>query len=136
MEFPKISTVRWLLLSACAVCAFGMLGPFRGLEKHIVPVDKAAHVIAFYGLTLLAFSAFPSRRRVDLVVLAICVGAAIEIVQGVVGRDAELGDLAADAAGALAAFAPIYLERLRRPHAERRAGDVAHLGAESEGRAA
>ena len=136
MDSPTTSTARWMLLSACVVCAFGMLGPLRGLEKHIVPADKAAHVIAFYGLTLLSFSAFPGRRRIDVVTLAIFAGAAVEVFQGLTGHDAELGDLAADAAGAFAAFAPIYFDRLRQPHARRRAGDVAQPSAETERRTA
>ena len=119
------STARWLLLSAGLVCAFGMLGPFRGLERHIVPVDKAAHFIAFYGVTLLAFSAFPKRRRMDLVMLAIFAGAAVEVFQSLTGRDGEIGDLLADAAGAFAVFAPIYLERQRELRTERRASRVA-----------
>jgi VanZ family protein len=115
-----VSTARWLLLSASMVCAIGMLGPYRGIERAFVPWDKAAHFIAFYGLTLLSFSAFPQRRRLDLVVLATFAGAAVEVLQSLVGRDGEFGDLVADAAGAVAVFAPICLERLRQPRPERR----------------
>jgi len=128
------SIARWLLLSAAAVCAFGMLGPFRGLEKHIVPVDKAAHFIAFYGLTLLSFSAFPNRRRMDLVTLAIFVGAGVEVLQSLTGRDGELGDLLADAAGALAVVAPIWLERQREVRVERRAARFAAATAPAQAR--
>jgi hypothetical protein len=120
-----VSTARWLLLAAGAVCAFGMLGPFRGIERAFVPWDKAAHFIAFYGLTLLMFSAFPERRRLDLALLATFVGAAIEVIQAMVGRDGELADLLADAAGAFAVYAPIHLERLRQPSIERRRERVA-----------
>jgi VanZ family protein len=126
------TTARWLLLAAGLTCAIGMVGPFQGLERALVPWDKAAHFIAFYGLTLLLFSAFPDRRRLDLAVLATFAGAAVEVLQLIDGRDAELGDVIADAAGAFAVLAPIYLERLREPRAERRqrraapvpAGDV------------
>jgi VanZ family protein len=114
------TTARWLLLIAGTICAIGMIGPFRGVEHALVPWDKAAHFIAFYGLTLLLFSAFPDRRRLDLVVLATFAGTAIEVLQLLDGRDAELGDVLADAAGAFAVLVPIYLERLRRPRAERR----------------
>jgi len=79
-----------------------------------------AAVIAFYGLTLLLFSAFPDRRRLDLAVLATFAGAAIEILQLIEGRDAELGDILADAAGAFAVLAPLYLDQMRRPRVERR----------------
>lgn len=111
---------RWLLLAASLVCAFGMLGPYRGIERAFVPWDKAAHFIAFYGLTLLVFVGFPGRRRLDLVMLAVFAGAAGEVVQSLVSRDGEVGDLVADALGSVAVYAPIYLERLRQPRTERR----------------
>jgi VanZ family protein len=111
---------RWALLAAGTTCAIGMVGPFRGIEHALVPWDKAAHFIAFYGVTLLLFSAFPGRRRLDLVMLATFAGTAVEILQLIDGRDAELGDIVADAAGAFAVLAPIWLERLRGPRVERR----------------
>lgn len=92
-----------------------MVGPFQGVEEALVPWDKAAHFIAFYGATLLLFSAFPGRRRLDLVALAVLAGAAIELAQQLAGRDAGVGDIVADAAGALAVWAPVRLERLRHP---------------------
>ena len=114
------TVARWLLLVAGLTCAIGMVGPFQGVERALVPWDKAAHFIAFYGVTLLLFSAFPDRRRLDLTVLAVFGGAAIEILQLIDGRDAEVGDLLADAAGAFAVLAPSWLERLREPRVERR----------------
>lgn len=117
----RLQTIaRGLLLVAGATCAIGMVGPFQGVERAFVPWDKAAHFIAFYGLTLLLFSAFPDRRRLDLAVLATFAGTAVEVLQLLDGRDAEFGDVLADAAGAFAVLAPIYLERLREPRAERR----------------
>lgn len=113
---------RWLLLAAALVCGVGMMGPWQGIERALVPWDKAAHVMAFYGLTLLLFSAFPNRRRLDLALLATFAGVAVEIVQGAEGRDAELGDMLADAAGAFAVLAPVYLEWAAKPlRIERRA---------------
>jgi len=111
---------RGLLLVAGLTCAIGMVGPFQGIERAFVPWDKAAHFMAFYGLTLLLFSAFPDRRRLDLAMLATFAGAAIEIMQLIEGRDAELGDIIADAAGAFAVLAPLYLDQMRRPRIERR----------------
>ncbi|WP_421932136.1 VanZ family protein [Phenylobacterium sp.] len=116
---PKI-LARGLLLLAALVCGIGMVGPFQGAEQALVPWDKAAHFMAFYGLTILLFSAFPTRRRLDLAVLAIFAGAAIEVAQTLTGRDGEIGDLCADALGALAVLAPVWLEHLRFPRVERR----------------
>jgi VanZ family protein len=111
---------RALLVAAGLTCAIGMVGPFQGVERAFVPWDKAAHFMAFYGLTLLLFQAFPERRRLDLAMLATFAGAAIEVMQLIEGRDAELGDIVADAAGAFAVLAPLYLDQLRRPRVERR----------------
>ncbi|MFZ3006242.1 MAG: VanZ family protein [Phenylobacterium sp.] len=118
---PRSPTVaKGLLLLAFLVCAIGMVGPFQGVERALVPWDKAAHFMAFYGLTLLLFTAFPSRRRLDLAALAVFAGAAIEVAQVLTGRDGEIGDLCADALGVLAVLAPVWLEHLRFPRVERR----------------
>jgi VanZ family protein len=116
---------RWLLLAAGLVCAFGMLGPYRGLERAFVPWDKAAHFIAGYGVTLLMFAGFPQRRRLDLVILAAFAAAAGEVLQTLAGRDGEVGDFVADTLGAIAVYAPIWLERLRQPRVERRKAKAA-----------
>ena len=122
MSHAPVSPIlaKGLLLAAFLVCAIGMVGPFQGVEHALIPWDKAAHFIAFYGLTILLFTAFPTRRRLDLVVLAIFAGAAIEVAQTLTGRDGEIGDLCADALGAMAVLAPVWLEHLRFPRAERR----------------
>lgn len=118
---PRSPTLaRGLLVLAFLICAIGMVGPFQGVEHALIPWDKAAHFMAFYGLTLLLFTAFPKRRRLDLALLAIFAGAAIEVTQILTGRDGELGDLCADALGALAVLAPVWLEHLRVPRVERR----------------
>ncbi len=114
------TTARRLLVAAGLVCGVGMMGPFQGIEHSVVPWDKAAHFMAFYGLTLLLFSAFPNRRRFELALLATLIGSGVEVVQLLTGRDAELGDLMADTAGAFAVFIPIYLEWARQPWVERR----------------
>jgi len=111
---------RVLLVAAGLVCGLGMLGPFQGAEQAFVPWDKAAHFMAFYGLTLLMFSAFPNRRRLDLAVLATFAGAAVEVLQMFIGRDGEVGDALADAAGAFAVLVPVWLEWARQPRVERR----------------
>ncbi|WP_374389134.1 vanz family protein [Brevundimonas sp.] len=89
------------------------LGPFQGLERRLGLSDAAAHAIAFYGLSLALFAAAPRSRRSDLALCAFGVGVLIEALQALVGRSLSLSDLAADAAGVLAAFAPAYIERTR-----------------------
>jgi VanZ family protein len=112
---------RAALVVSGLACAIGMIGPFQGVEEAIIPWDKAAHFIAFYGLTALLYASFPDRRRFDLTLLAILAGAGTEVAQQLTGRDAGMDDLAADAVGAFAVLLPIWIERLRRePQPERR----------------
>jgi VanZ family protein len=107
-----------------------MLGPFQGAERHFGLNDFAAHAIAFYGLACLCFLAGPRLRRNDLALVLLALGAAAEVAQAAVGRSASFHDLAADAVGILAAWAPSQIETLRtlareRPHQplRRRASD-------------
>lgn len=73
----------------------------------LIPWDKAKHFVVFYVLSVLASLALPQSRlhRIGLVVLAF--GGAIEILQGLVGRDASWLDLFADGCGISAAFGPM-----------------------------
>jgi VanZ family protein len=114
---------RATLLISGLICTVGMLGPFQGVEEALIPWDKAAHFIAFYAVTAMLYAAFPDRRRFDLTLWAVLAGAGIEVAQQITGRDAGLGDLAADAVGAFAVFLPVWIERLRgeqRPERRRR----------------
>ncbi|WP_332771220.1 VanZ family protein [Phenylobacterium sp.] len=116
------NAARFLLIAAGLVCVVGMVGPFQGVEKAFVPADKAAHFIAFYGLTALMMAAFRKNRRLEIALAAALLGGAIEIAQMVVGRGVSLSDLAADAAGAFAVWTPMWLQSLRSaPYEERRA---------------
>jgi len=100
-----------------ALAALGVavltLGPFQGLEQVFGLNDKAAHVIAFYGLSIMAFVVAPTRRRTDLAIMVLGFGVLIEVAQGLTGRSASVTDLLADAAGVVAAVAPGMIERLR-----------------------
>lgn len=121
---------RTVLVAAAVALATMMVGPFQGLELALVPWDKAAHFLAFYGLTLLLYLSFPRARRLDLTLYAAFAGSLVEALQGAAGRDAGLGDVLANAAGAFAALTPMYVERLRTlsrggaaPERRRRAAD-------------
>lgn len=123
----KLSPVllsRLGLVAAALVCTIGMVGPFQGVEEAYVPWDKAAHFLAFYGITAFLYVAFPHRRRLDLTFIAILFGSATEIAQALSGRDAELGDVVADAAGACAVLAPMYFEQIRAAVRAAQAGRV------------
>ena len=72
---PK-TTARCLLVAAALVCGIGMVTPgLQGVEKNFVPADKAAHFIAFYGLTALMMAAFPKNRRLEITLAAVMLGA-------------------------------------------------------------
>jgi len=114
-------SARLLLIAATLVCVVGMVGPFKGVEKNFVPADKAAHFIAFYGLTALMMMAFPKNRRLEITLAAIGLGASIEIAQAFTPRGFSVSDLAADVVGAFAVWAPMWLQSMRSaPVVERR----------------
>jgi VanZ family protein len=90
-------------------------------EPGLGPWDKLAHMIAYGGLAwLIACALFPDSavgwKQISLVVLlATLYGVSDEFHQSFVpGREASLGDLAADASGALLAACLLYWLRSRR----------------------
>ena len=90
-----------------------MLGPFQG-EKHIFGLnDKAAHAIAFGCATLALLVAMPRSRRGDLALASLAMGALVEVIQGLVGRDADIFDLGADLAGIRMVYLMTQVETLR-----------------------
>lgn len=118
---------RFLLIAAAVVCGVGMVTPgLQGVEKNFVPADKAAHFIAFYGLTALMMAAFPKNRRLEITFAAVMLGASIEVAQMFTHRGVSFSDLAADAAGAFAVWVPMWIQSLRSPpvvERRRRASD-------------
>lgn len=96
--------MRLVAVAILAVLLTLMIGPFGGVEAATNVWDKAAHFIAF-GLFLWSFGVlFRRLPRLLAAALVIALGAAVEIVQGMVGRDASWGDLIADALGVAAAL--------------------------------
>lgn len=75
-----------------------LLSPGGTIEEQLI-WDKAAHFIAF-GLILWSLGVlFRRLPRTWAALLAIALGAAVEVVQRYVGRDPSWGDLLADVLG-------------------------------------
>ena len=98
--FLRLTAVAILLVSLTL-----MIGPFGAAEASSGVWDKGAHFVVF-GLILWSFGVlFRRLQRLWAAILAVALGGAVEIVQGLVGRDASWGDLLADALGVAAALA-------------------------------
>jgi VanZ family protein len=92
-----------------------LLSPGGTIESERLIWDKAAHFIAF-GLILWSFGVmFRRLPRVRAALLAIVLGAAVEVVQRYIGRDASWGDLLADALGVAVALLIWAVWRRFRP---------------------
>ncbi len=106
-----------ILRLAAVVAGLGLtvllLGPFQGLERNLSLTDKEAHALAFFAVTIGLFVIAPRCRRTDLALVALALGVAIELAQGLTGRSASLMDLMADSVGIVAAVMPGVIERLR-----------------------
>lgn len=129
--------VRAGLICLTLLVAILVLGPFQGAEQSFGLNDKEAHIIAFFALTVMLQMGLPQIRKMDLALLALLVGAAIEVVQLFTGRSASVTDWLADGLGILFATAPAYAETFRihirsamrgETMPRRRASDV-HTGA-------
>ncbi|MDO9079148.1 MAG: VanZ family protein [Brevundimonas sp.] len=81
-----------------------MLAPGGTIEAETLIWDKAAHFIAF-GLILWSLGVlFRRLPRTWAALLAVALGAAVEVVQRYVGRDPSWGDLLADVLGVATAL--------------------------------
>ncbi|MEO8061096.1 MAG: VanZ family protein [Burkholderiales bacterium] len=106
---------RWLLAGLALVVSWLALSPAPpdGLDTGW---DKLNHASAFASLAVVAVFAFPRSRRNLWLLLAglLCFGAAIEIAQSFTPtRDAEWGDLLADAVGmAAGVFVAMLVTRI------------------------
>ncbi|WP_332677709.1 VanZ family protein [Brevundimonas sp.] len=96
--------IRLTAVVLLVVVVGSMIGPFQNIEAASNIWDKAAHFVSF-GLILWSIGVLWRRLPRTLAALsALALGGAVEIVQGMVGRDASWGDLLADALGILAAL--------------------------------
>jgi VanZ family protein len=81
-----------------------MLAPGGTIESEKLIWDKAAHFIAF-GLILWSLGVlFRRLPRAWAALLAVALGAAVEVIQRYVGRDPSWGDLLADVLGVATAL--------------------------------
>ncbi|PHY17475.1 VanZ family protein [Caulobacter sp. BP25] len=124
-----------LVLGVLAVVAL-TLGPFAGAEEIFGLNDKLAHALAFGGLLAIAFFAFPFRRRIDMMLIALAIGAGVEIAQAYVSRSSSLLDFVADAAGIYAVYVISMIERWRWMIREQGALTFAEIAAMDARRAA
>ena len=100
MKFPTRLTALVLLV----VIIGSMVGPFQNVEAAANVWDKALHFVAF-GLILWSIGVLFRRLPRTLAALsALALGGAVELIQGMVGRDASWGDLLADGLGILTAL--------------------------------
>jgi len=121
---PGLEARVLLVLLAGGLLLLVLLGELPGAGKWASELGNAAHGPAFAALTLVAFALL--RREgsgarpvlVDAAIaagVAIALGAATELLQLRLGRDASWGDLGNDALGALAAAGFIVAARHRGP---------------------
>ena len=78
--------------------------------------DKLLHFAAYFGLSVMAGAAVRRRKTAILGASAWCCWAALEVIQGYVGRDPSVYDEYANVAGVLAGTicARFIVEHLRR----------------------
>ena len=93
----------WLFWPGVALIAWGELTPHPPQMDGILGWDKADHFIAYFGLAGMATLAIGPKPRLKWAVFGvILLGGALEILQALAGRDAELLDFVANTLGALA----------------------------------
>lgn len=96
-----LALIRWAFLFMSLGLIILMIGPFQGAESSSGVSDKFAHVVAFALITAAAFLNLPRLNRIQIAGLALGVGIAVEIIQGLTGRDADVRDVIADGIGIL-----------------------------------
>ncbi|CAN5398660.1 hypothetical protein BH10PSE1_BH10PSE1_26040 [soil metagenome] len=99
LENIKVRLVRRGALAAVFGLLIMMMGPFQGAEREVGLTDKPAHALAFAAITAAIFLNWLKASRLQAAGLAFLIGAPVELVQALSGRDPEVGDLRADAIG-------------------------------------
>ena len=112
----------WLFWPAIAIVIYGQLAPNPEEELPDLGWDKLLHFSAYFGLSLLAGLAWGRRMQMLLIFLAaVAMGGVMEMLQLLVGRAAEWGDMLANTlgAGAGAGLAALLLRLARLVDARR-----------------
>ena len=89
----------WLFWPALMVVVWGELTPHPP-SLEVATSDKLLHFLAYFGLAGIATTALGRARALQIAISLAVLGGALEILQGLTGRDAELLDEVANALGA------------------------------------
>ena len=81
-----------------------LLGPAHSAERSFLGFDKVAHFVAFGLMVWCLGVLIRSWPRLAIGAIALFIGIATEVIQGMTGRDAELLDVVADGLGVAAAL--------------------------------
>lgn len=102
-------------LAVAVVLAWLAFRPSSGVDAGL-PWDKANHAASFLVLTVLTGCGWPRTGLVRMGLIMLAAGTGIELIQGLpaVGRDADVWDVVADMAGAVAGWAALTTGGLRR----------------------
>lgn len=96
----------WLILPAMMVVSYGELSHNKLVDVLEFNIwDKALHFTAYFGLCLMTTIAVrASRNAIWWALGLVLLGGALEIVQGLTGRDADIFDELANTLGVIAGF--------------------------------
>jgi VanZ family protein len=113
----------WLFWPGVLLITWGELTPRPPHLEGPFGWDKMDHFTAYFGLAAMATMVVGLRPRLAWIIAGVILfGGALEILQGFVGRDPELGDFIANSIGVFAGLAVAVLF-LRLPLVGARAAD-------------
>jgi hypothetical protein len=91
------------LLLATAIVLTVIFGELPGEGRYVGVLQDSCHAPAFAALALIALTLLQPRRLAYVILVVVgltVVGAATEIIQGLIGRDREFDDVVSDCVGA------------------------------------
>ncbi|MDP2183773.1 MAG: VanZ family protein [Actinomycetota bacterium] len=81
------------------VLLYLMLGPAPAVEGSAPGIDKLAHLLAFGTIAACVATLIPRTRALIVCGITLLLGAVVEVIQGLIGRDASWLDFIFDGAG-------------------------------------